>query len=314
MQTHHVTAIAGDPQANVNFYEGLLGLRLVKRTVNYDDPGTWHLYYGDGVGSPGTLLTFFPWTGLPPMVRAQGRRGAGQLDAVQFRIPAGSVEWWTDRLASRAVDFDGPARRFGAAVIGVRDPDGLLVELVATGGAGVAHPWRGAPVPPEHAIVAVDGVSMVVNDVASTSAFVRDVLGFEPGGDEEARHRFTAGGSHLDVVVEPGAAPGRMGIGAIHHVAWRAADDAEQARWSGAVEAAGIPVTPVQDRKYFRSVYFREPAGVVFEIATDGPGFGVDEADAELGMALQLPAWLEPRRERIAARLPHFTSAAEALS
>lgn len=304
---HHVTAIASAPQANADFYAGLLGLRLVKRTVNYDDPSTWHLYYGDGVGTPGTIMTFFAWTGLPPMADGRGRRGAGQIDRVSFRIPATSLQYWQDRLAAQAVDFGGPTTVFGAAVLTLADPDGIVVELVAAGGAGAARPWQEGPVPAEHAIKGIAGVGVVVNDVAPTAGLLVETMGLEAAGVESNRHRFLAGGEYLDLLAEPESRPGTMGIGVTHHVAWRAADRAEQDTWRQRLVAAGYAPTPVQDRNYFESIYYRDPAGVVFEVATDGPGFTVDETEAELGSGLRLPRWLEPRRERIAARLPDFT-------
>ncbi|CAN5880570.1 ring-cleaving dioxygenase [soil metagenome] len=307
MRIHHVTAIAAQPQANVDFHVGLLGLRLVKRTVNYDDPGTWHLYYGDGVGTPGTLMTYFVWANVPPLVQARGRSGAGQIEAVSYRIPERSAGWWHDHLALRAVDFDVEAR-FGDEVVLLRDADGIRVELVARGPAGAPRRWADSPVPAEHAITGIHGMSMVVNDPTPTSGFLANPLGFVAAGVEGERHRFAAGGeSVVDLLVRPDAPAGRMGIGVTHHIAWRSPDRSASERWRRTLEAVGTPATPVQDRNYFESIYFREPSGVVFEIATDGPGFMVDEAESDLGHALQLPRWLEPRRERIAARLPEFT-------
>jgi glyoxalase family protein len=306
MKIHHVSAIASDPQANVDFHVELLGLRLVKQTVNYDDPGTWHLYYGDGVGTPGTLMTYFAWVNLPPLVYARGRSGAGQIEAVSYRIPENSAGWWHDYLALRAVDFD-VAARFGEEVVLLRDADGMRVELVARGRAGAPRPWVTSPVPAEHAITGIHGMSLVVNDPTPTSVFLADPLGFQAAGVEGERHRFVAGESVVDLLVRADAPAGRMGIGVTHHIAWRSPDRAALEQSRRTLEAAGTPVTEVVDRNYFESIYFREPSGVVFEIATDGPGFMVDETESDLGHALQLPSWLEPRRDRIAARLPEFT-------
>jgi glyoxalase family protein len=303
MRIHHITAIASDPQANVDFYSGVLGLRLVKRTVNFDDPATWHLYYGDGLGSPGTIMTFFAWANLPPLVRAQAKRGAGQIDGVAFRIRETSFDWWQDYLASRAVDF-ALERRAAEEVIVLRDADGMRVELVPVGEAGAAHAWHGGPVAAEHAIAAMRGVSIPVNDPAPTAALLQETLGFRQTASDGARHRFEDDGAVVDLLVEPDAAAGRMGIGATHHIAWRTADVWAERQWQQRLEATGIST----DRLYFQSIYFREPSGVVFEIATDGPGFTLDETESELGGALMLPPWLEPRRAVIAARLPDFTT------
>lgn len=304
---HHVTAICGDPQANLDFYSGLLGLRLVKRTVNFDDPGTYHLYYGDGVGSPGTIMTFFAWV-LPPAVRADARQGTGQVTATTFHIPAPSLDYWIDRLASAAVDFDGPESRFGEPVLSVRDPDGLPLELVARAGGRLRAAWDDSPVPMEHAIRGFAGATLCLNGYERTARLLTDTMGFREVAQEGSRFRFQVGegddAAMIDLHCQPEGEPGRMGIGAVHHIAWRARSAEEQREWRSLLAAAGYDVTPVLDRNYFESVYYREPGGVLFEIATDAPGFTVDEAPAELGTRLKLPAWLEPRRERLQARLP----------
>ena len=307
---HHVTAICGDPQDNIDFWVGLLGLRLVKKTVNFDDPGSYHLYYGDGIGSPGTIMTFFAWASAPPMTRKEGRAGAGQLTTTSFAIGADSLDFWLDRLADAAVDFDGPAERFGEQVVTLADPDGIRVELVAHAGAAARHPWSDSPIPAGHAIARIRGVTITVNDAAATARLLTDVLGFRAAGSDGARHRFEIGDGDaagaLDLLVDPDAAPGRMGIGAVHHVAWRTPDRAQEERWRDVLAGAGFPVTPVLDRQYFESIYFNEPAGVVFEIATDPPGFTRDEPVDTLGTALKLPPWFEERRDRIEAKLPEI--------
>jgi glyoxalase family protein len=305
---HHVTAICGDPRRNVDFYSGLLGLRLVKKTVNFDDPGSYHLYYGDGIGAPGTILTFFAWTAVPPMAPARGRVGTGQITRTAFAIPSAALEWWVDRLASRAVEFDGPFRRFDEEVIALLDPDGFVVELVTSDRADLPTPWVEGPVPPERAVRRVHGVSIAVPRREASAKLLVDILGLREGRDDGQRFRFLAGSdgeeASVDLLVDPDGNQGRMGIGAIHHVAWRARDRAHQDRLREALVAAGYEVSEVFDRNYFHSIYFREPGGVVFEIATDAPGFTADESREGLGEALKLPPWLEPRRERIEARLP----------
>jgi glyoxalase family protein len=306
---HHVTAICGDPQRNVEFYTGVLGLRLVKRTVNFDDPGSYHLYYGDGLGSPGTIMTFFAWI-LPPMVTAKGRQGTGQIATTSFRIPEASLDFWVDRLAATGMDFDGPALRFGEAVVSLVDPDGLELELIARGGGPQRAPWRDGPIPVEHAIRGFAGATLWLQGYQRTAVLLTQTMGLREVGSEGALFRFRVGdgddAATLDLHCRPEADPGRMGIGAIHHIAWRTLDGAEQERWRAVLTEAGYDVTPVLDRKYFRSIYFREPGGVLFELATDPPGFTTDEAPDELGNQLTLPDWLEPRRVRIEARLPHI--------
>lgn len=299
---HHVTAIAGDPQRNVDFYAGVLGLRPVKRTVNYDDPYTYHLYYGDELGRPGTTMTFFPWPDGRP-----GRRGAGQVTTVSFLIPPDSVEFWLDRLRGSNVDVERPTARFDEEVVGLWDPDGVRLELVAHESAADVEPWTDGPVPPEHAVRGFRGVTAAVEGYERTADLLTDHLGLPFDAEENGRHRFAAEegglGSVLDLCPTPDA-PGSTGVGTVHHVAVRAADEDEQAEFREALVEAGFDVTPVVDRGYFRSIYFREPGGVLFEVATDGPGFTVDEPEAALGTRLMLPEWLEDDRATIERRLP----------
>ena len=300
---HHVTAIARDPQVNVDFYTGVLGLRLVKRTVNFDDPGTYHFYYGDEAGSPGTILTFFPW----PLAK-RGSRGAGQATATAFSVPAGSLGWWRERLARFHVDVDEPSPRFDEEVLAFTDRDGLALELVAHEGAERRAPWDGGPVPAEQAIRGFHGVTLTGWNPQVSARLLAGTLGFRQVAEGGRRNRFEVGpggaGSYVDLLGVPDAPQGRISAGTVHHVAWRVADDAAQARWLRTLAEAGAHVTPVQDRQYFRSIYFREPGGVLFEIATDLPGFAIDEPVAELGSGLQLPPWLEPARARIEEVLP----------
>jgi glyoxalase family protein len=297
---HHVTAIAGAPRANVAFYTGVLSLRLVKRTVNFDDPGTWHLYYGDALGRPGTAMTFFPWPDAVP-----GRAGAGMTSATAFAVPPGSLDVWMGRFADLGLDFGAPVERFGERVLPLADPDGLALELVERDTPADLTGWPEGPVPPEHAVRSFDGVTLALSDPAPTAGVLRDVLGYDAVGEEGGRLRFrapTATYAHyIDLVQTEERA--RPGAGTVHHIAFRARDDEEQAAWQAAVREAGLHVTEVRDRQYFRSVYFREPGGVLFEIATDAPGFTLDEPAETLGSALRLPPWLEPRRASIEARL-----------
>jgi catechol 2,3-dioxygenase-like lactoylglutathione lyase family enzyme len=298
---HHVTAIVGDPQTNLDFYAGLLGLRLVKTTVNFDDPHTYHFYFGDAQGRPGTLITFFPW----PAGR-RGARGAGQVSAFAFAIPAESLGYWQERLGAAGVRFGGPEPRFGEPTLSFHDPDGLLVELVAHEAA--ADGWKDGPVPAEHAIRGLDGVTLTVQQHAPTAALLTETLGFRHVAVAGAYERYAAGdggaGMRVDVLARPDLPYGRFGVGTVHHVAWRVADDASQLAARAVLAERGYEVTPVRDRNYFKSIYFSEPGRVIFELATDGPGFAVDEAPAELGTHLMLPEWLEQRRAEIAAALP----------
>lgn len=300
---HHVTAIAGDPQVNADFYVSVLGLRLVKRTVNFDDPTTYHLYYGDAVGRPGTILTFFPWPGAP-----RGRQGTGQTTATAFAVPAGSLDWWMERFARGAVEFGAVEERFEERVLPVTDPDGLAIELVEQAGAARQPLWKGGPVPEQHAIRGFHSVTLTEEGYERTAALLTDVMGFKPSGEEQNRFRYTSGhaapGATIDLVCAPGRPEGRVAVGTVHHIAFRCASDEEQQTWRSRVVSAGMNVTPIIDRQYFRSIYFREPGGVLFEIATDPPGFTADEAPDALGSALKLPPWLEPRRARIEAALP----------
>jgi glyoxalase family protein len=306
---HHISAICGDPQRNLDFYSGMLGLRLVKRTVNFDDPGTYHLYYGDGLGSPGTIMTFFAWI-LPPMVQAYARQGTGQITATPFRIPAASLDYWTDRLAAAAVAFDGPETRFGEPVISLRDPDRLPIELIARDAGTPRAPWTAGPVPVEHAITGVAGATLCLDGYERTARVLTETMGFREMGAEGSRFRFAVGvkadAAMIDLHCQPEGDPGRMGIGAVHHIAWRTPSPDTQQQWRRILADAGLDVTPVLDRNYFESVYYREPGGILFEIATDLPGFTVDEPAEELGTHLQLPPWLEARRTRLEARLPEL--------
>jgi catechol 2,3-dioxygenase-like lactoylglutathione lyase family enzyme len=299
---HHVTAIAGDPQQNVDFYAGVLGLRLVKKTVNFDDPSSYHLYYGDAGGNPGTIMTFFSWPGAP-----RGRSGAGQIGATSFAVPEDSLGYWTERLVGHGVRFGAPTRRFDETILAFEDPDGLAIEIVARSGlTGAASSWAGSTVPEEHAIRKISGVTLLEAAPDRTEELLSGFLGFEKAGEEDGRVRYATAGaeSFADVLAVPDGARGQTAVGTTHHVAWRAPDDETEESWRGEAEARGLDVTPVLDRQYFHSIYFREPGGVLFEIATDPPGFAVDEDPEHLGEELKLPPWLERHRDRIEASLP----------
>jgi glyoxalase family protein len=302
---HHVTAIAGDPQQNVDFYAGTLGLRLVKRTVNFDDPGTYHLYFGDEVGHPGTILTFFPWPGAP-----RGHRGAGQATAVSFSVPPDALAFWEERLRARGVPFEALESPFDESILEFSDPDGLALELVADPRTDLGAPWAAASVPVERAIRGFHSVALLEHMHTGTERLLTEVMGFEFAQTVGHRRRYSAGGggsaAYVDIVSVPDASPGRVAVGTVHHVAWRVASDDAQQAWRRRLLEAGVTVTPVRDRQYFRSIYYHEPGGVLFEIATDPPGFTIDEPPEALGTALRLPPWLEPRREALETRLPRL--------
>ncbi|MEJ8574715.1 ring-cleaving dioxygenase [Microbaculum marinum] len=299
---HHVTAGATSARGNVRFYTKELGLRLVKRTVNFDDPTTWHLYYGDATGQPGSVLTFFPWEGMP-----RGRHGTGQAEEIGFAVPKGSIAWWAERLSARNIQHDLPKKRFDESFIALKDPDGMLIEIVGTDWAGALPGHDNGDIPPEHAVRGFSGVSLWLADTEATAAVLTDVLGFKPAGEADGRQRFVAGDGGLGAVVDLRRVDWQRGAfagGIVHHVAFRAEDDAAQEEMAKSLRSKGIGTTEQKDRNYFRSVYFREPGGVLFEIATDDPGFAIDEPVESLGQELRLPEWLEPKRQQIAAALP----------
>ena len=300
---HHVTALASDPQRNVDFYTHTLGLRLVKLTVNFDDPTTYHLYFGDEQGSPGTLLTFFPWPGA-----ARGRQGTGQVAATSFAVPEGALDYWEDRLRQRDAAFLKRERRFDEEALAFLDPDWMPLELVARPGADAIAPWEGGGIPVDYAIRGFDGVTMWEEDLTPSLDLLTGTMGFKLVGQEGPRTRLRAAsdghGTMIDLLHLPGQERGWDGAGTVHHVAWRTPDDAEQRAWREEIAGLGFRVTQVVDRQYFRSIYFREPGGVLFEIATDPPGMDWDEPVEALGTGLRLPSWLEPQRAQVEAALP----------
>ncbi|WP_430911608.1 ring-cleaving dioxygenase [Methylobacterium sp. sgz302541] len=300
---HHVTAFAGSAQRNLAFYTQVLGLRLVKKTVNFDDPGTYHLYYGDETGRPGTILTFFPIDHAAP-----GRVGIGETQETAFRVSRASIGWWTHRLIEKGVAHEALEQVFGEPVLRFRDPDGTMLALVGVETDTAAPAWTGGGIRAEHAIQGFHGITLLLAEAAPTAAILTGVLGFRETGREGSSLRYAADaaeGGFVTLRAVGGFLRGRQGAGSVHHVAFRAGDDAAQeAMVAKLTEDHGLAVTEQRDRNYFRSVYFREPGGVLFEIATDVPGFAVDEPVDALGGALKLPAGLEPHRGRIEAVLP----------
>jgi glyoxalase family protein len=309
---HHVTAVTTEASENVAFYTEVLGLRLVKKTVNQDDVSAYHLFYGDELGRPGTEVTFFDW---PHLRIAPNHAGAGEVSATELRVSGrGALGFWADRLAGFGVEHGGVEERGGRGLIAFTDPEGQRLRLIEDGAdARVAGgvPWEDSPVPQEAGIRGLGAVELTVRDLDPTAWVLTEVLGFRRTG-EQARDGgrvvgFEVGpggpGAEVLVVEEPGAPVARLGRGGVHHVAFRTPDDEEHAAWRERLRSFGLGVTPQIDRFYFRSIYFREPGGVLFEIATDGPGFATDEDAAHLGERLSLPPFLEPRREAIEAGL-----------
>ena len=304
---HHITAIASSATENLAFYENVLGLRLVKKTVNFDDPHTYHLYYGDSKGAPGTIITFFPWENLP-----RAKTGAGMVTAIAFSIPAGSFDYWRKRLNAHDIVIK-EGERFGDRVIQFEDPHGLSLELIETPAAHIDPVSNARPISPNHCIIGLHSATAVLHTFEETRYLLVDVFGMALHDREGNRYRFEmksddAFGRFYDVVVDPQAENGRQGGGSVHHIAFRTPTDIEQKHWQKSLMDNGFSVTPIRDRKYFRSIYFNEPGGVLFEIATDSPGFTVDESYESLGRDLKLPDQYESMRAEIERRLPKLRS------
>lgn len=300
---HHVTAIAGDAARNLDFYTRVLGLRLVKKTVNFDDPGTYHLYFGDAEGNPGTILTFFPWAHA-----SRGRNGVGLAQTTSFRVPESAIGYWAHRFVELGVAHEAIEKRFGQSVLPFTDPDGMSLALVGIEGAESETAWQGVNVPADKAIRGFYGITLLLDDATLTGGILTGVLGFKRTGVEGALTRFVAdsdaAGSVVDIREAKGFLAGNMGRGSVHHVAFRApTDDAQAEMRRKLVEKHGVRATEQMDRNYFRSIYFREPGGILFEIATDQPGFAIDEPLDRLGQDLKLPAFLEGQRAQIEAKL-----------
>jgi glyoxalase family protein len=300
---HHITAIATDPQRNLDFYTQVLGLRLVKRTVNFDDPGSYHLYFGDGMGAPGTIITFFPWPGA-----RRGSRGTGQVVATSFAIPSGAGDYWKTRLKEHNVFCEQTPARFGDLVLRLADPDGLLLELVESNHLeDVSFDFQN-DVPREFAVRGFHAPTLELQNVKLTEELLTGVFGFEMIAGEKSRRRFSldpqSSNRQLDLLERPDGSFGNIAAGTVHHIAFRAANDEEQRQWREILANLGFGVTPVIDRQYFHSIYFREPGGILFEIATDAPGFAVDEPFDRLGEELKLPPQFESHRATIEGALP----------
>jgi glyoxalase family protein len=300
---HHITILASDPQRNLDFYVKALGLRLVKRTVNFDVPDVYHLYYGDDIGRPGTILTFSPFPDP-----ARGKRGAGEVAAVAFSVPRGGTDFWVERLSRHGIHFEGPSRRFEEEMITFRDPDGLQIEFVFVDGDGRATAWNESPVPPEFAAWKFHGATLWLDRIERTAALLTGTMGFRLSGEREDRVRYVIGKNDdraaVDILVNANLPYARTSAGSVHHIAWRTPDDLSQLAWQQKIAEAGLNVTEIIDRRYFRSIYYREPGGILFEIATDPPGFTRDEPKESLGSKLMLPPWLEQDRGRIEQILP----------
>lgn len=301
---HHVTAIASDPQANVDFYTKVLGLRLLKRTVNFDAPHVWHLYYGDESGTPASILTFFPWPGV-----TKGKEGAGLTTATAFSVPPESIGFWHERINKLGLSTEPPLKRGDSEVLTLFDNDGMRLELVASQGDERSG-WDGvSEVPQEHAVRGLHEVTLSERNLDPTAGMLTQFLGMELEGETSGAASFSMGdgGAGASVQVVGGVQDrGLQAGGTVHHVAFRAPDLETMEGWRQELLGRGVGVTEVMDRQYFKSIYFREPGGVLFEIATDGPGFDIDEPLLELGRKLKLPPWLEPSREQIQNSLPRI--------
>jgi glyoxalase family protein len=306
---HHVTALASDAQRNVDFYVGILGLRMLKKTINFDAPDVYHLYYGDETGSPGTILTFFPYEGL-----SRGRKGGGQLTYTAFSIPQASLRYWMDRLTQFGIPYAGPYQRFDESYLRLEDYDGMGVELVAT--TNDTRPgWDNGKIPLEYAVRGFHTVSLNEFSIDRTVALLTNPMQHTLVAEEKDRFRFQAGaggpGNYVDVVYSPKDVRALQGAGSVHHVAFSTDTDETQLAIREELLSTGYSPTEVLDRNYFHSIYYREPGGILFEIATNPPGFAVDEPLESLGTSLKLPEWYEPRRAKIEAELPPLVAEAK---
>jgi glyoxalase family protein len=302
---HHVTAIAADPQKNIDFYIGVLGLRLIKKTVNFDAPNVYHLYYGNEQGSPGTIMTFFPYGNIQ-----RGNKGVGQLTTTSFSIGSDSLEFWIKRLNKLKISFTGPEVRRDEEYIRFEDQDGLLLELVAND-KDQRKGWSNGFIPENHAIKGFYTVWLNISRIEPTAALLTEYMEHRNDFDELNHFRFEAGdggpGTYVDLVLQSEAARSTSGAGTIHHVAFSTDNDDTQLKIKEKLQAANLNVTEVMDRQYFHSIYFREPGGILFEVATDPPGFTIDEETAHLGESLKLPHWQEKNRDLIERNLKTIT-------
>jgi glyoxalase family protein len=303
---HHVTAVAGDPQQNLDFYRNVLGQRLVKRTVNFDAPDTYHFYFGDDAGSPGSILTFFAWPNMP-----RGVHGNGETNSVAYNVPAGSLAFWQAHLQQNNINVDPVQKRFGEDVLSFADPDGMRVELIESPSVVPVRHWEDGPIPQSRALLGFHSVTLWVDRVEPTVELLTHHMGYTAKEQEGQRYRFAgdagASGHIVDLVHRPGEPRAEFGVGSIHHIAFRVPTDEKQLEYQNAIRRAGFRVTDVMDRNYFHSIYFRERGGVLFEIATDTPGFAIDEPAETLGETLRLPEWYEPNRSAIEQSLLPIT-------
>jgi len=295
---HHITVMASDPQANYDFYSTILGMRFIKKTVNFDAPDVYHLYYADEVGTPGTVLTFFPF----PNSR-RGKRGTGEINSISFSVHSTSLHYWMNRFAELAIPFDGPKSKFGYEYISLLDPDGMKIEIVADSNVDSIMGWYNGEIPAEHSIRKFFGSTFYLSDSNATEELLSGVMGAELISSEEKIKRYSLGIneslSFIDIIEDAKAPRAVGGAGTVHHIAWRTANDIEQLIWRKKILEHGFYPTEVVDRNYFHSIYFREPGGILFEVATDSPGFMVDESYENLGTELKLPEWHEPKRKLI---------------
>lgn len=302
-----MTAIASHPQPNVDFYVGLLGLRLIKQTVNFDDPSVYHLYYGDGIGTPGTLLTFFPYGDILP-----GKRGKGETISTTFEVPKGSLDWWCEHLSIQNIP-NGIETIFGRKVVWALDPDKMRIELEESDQETPYVEWKGSTVPADKAIRTIKRLTLAPNEYSGISTFetseaaLTEMFGATFVGEEGNRKRFRLGVSEVDVYRDEAMPKAQNSAGTVHHVAFRNKDEETQRDWLQKIVKAGFHASPVTERDYFKSIYFREPGGVLFEFATDGPGFLIDEDESSLGTRLKLPSRYEPLRPRLDLVLPKLS-------
>ena len=300
---HHITAIAGEAKRNYDFYTQVLGLSLVKKTVNFDDPYTYHFYYGDKVGTPGSILTFFPWEGMQ-----SGRRGTRQVTEIGYSVPENSLDFWLNRFEAHNVIYDKVSEKFGEQYLTFLDPDGLKFELITSKNPDTRLPWETDQISAEHALKGFHNVTITTSKLQPTADVLTNIFGYKLLDKNVNRYRFITdaveNANIVDVVEVPGETIGHVAAGSVHHIAFRVKDDKILLNFRDKVLAAGLQITEKIDRNYFYSLYFREPGGVLFEIATDNPGFAIDESVEDLGSGLKLPAQYESRREDISKRLP----------
>jgi glyoxalase family protein len=300
---HHITAIANNAKRNYDFYTRVLGLRMVKKTVNFDDPGTYHFYYGNETGAPGTILTFFPWEGI-----GAGKPGTGMATDIGYAVPAGSLDFWAGRFAANKVQQGAIAESFGELYLPFQDPDGLRINLIVSQHPDSRVPWETSEIQAETATKGFHSVVLTLKDIKATATILTDIFGYRLLQQEGNRYRFITAAvdnaAIIDLVEEPNTAPGLGAAGTNHHVAFRVKDEAVQMAFREKIAGMGLGITPKIDRDYFYSLYFREPGGVLFEIATDNPGFTRDEPLETLGSSLKLPRQYEPARKEIEKVLP----------